>query len=556
MEPYALQFVFVNGSKVTNPCLFTNYSPQYQRDRFTRLDFVQQGRSDYVCHMQIEIPGCFEFHVRHDNGNSVSGSFVVDPLLRISNDVLPLDGINILTIIPKWMPSITNWPAFFQSFQDTGYNMVHFAPVNSRGSSNSPYAIYDQLSISDDLFNDPNLSESDKEVQLVSSIRNIQLQNKILSVTDIVWNHTACNSLWLQAHPEAGYNLITAPHLQSAFDLDEAILDFSNDIASMEIDTSVMTKEKLEHLMILFEKNVLVGLNLWQYYVMDVAPQVAKFREVWSKRDPSVNLIKIQSACGQNSLKEQALELKNYAFSDPLTYKRFSKTMDVAKSVEFMNSFVHNCGLEGFENQIAAYQVFLDEINLPFYLEWDNDRESILSQIANRAQFLRIAEHGPKLGDINRNSPLVDPYFTRLPRNTLTQHRDAGELALANNGWIWNADPLQNFASSESKAYLRREVIPWGDCVKLRYGDCYDDNPWLWDHQLQYTLKMASIFHGFRIDNCHSTPIHVASYFLDKARKLNPNLYVIAELFTGSEEKDIFFVSKLGTFLLLYVFLL
>ena len=136
--------------------------------------------------------------------------------------------------------------------------------------------------------------------------------------------------------------------------------------------------------------------------------------------------------------------------------------------------------------------------------------------------------------------PLVPTYFTRIPKGS-------GEIhALANNGWIWNADPFNNFAESGSQAYLRREVIVWGDCVKLRYGIGPQDNPWLWNHMAEYTRKMAKYFQAFRIDNCHSTPIHVASYLLKEGRKIRPDLYVCAELFTGSEEKDMRFVSSLG----------
>jgi glycogen debranching enzyme len=62
----------------------------------------------------------------------------------------------------------------------------------------------------------------------------------------------------------------------------------------------------------------------------------------------------------------------------------------------------------------------------------------------------------------------------------------------------------------------------------------------------EYTERMASLFHGFRIDNCHSTPIHVAQYLLDHARRMNPNLYVVAELFTNSEELDMTYVTRMG----------
>lgn len=139
--------------------------------------------------------------------------------------------------------------------------------------------------------------------------------------------------------------------------------------------------------------------------------------------------------------------------------------------------------------------------------------------------------------------PLVESYFTRLtPPGTFDQTK----YCVANNGWIWDADPLQNFALPPSKAYLRREVIVWGDCVKLRYGSGPADNPWLWEHMASYVRMLAATFDGFRIDNCHSTPLHVGVAMLDVARVINPDLYICAELFTGSEEMDLLFVQKLG----------
>jgi len=62
----------------------------------------------------------------------------------------------------------------------------------------------------------------------------------------------------------------------------------------------------------------------------------------------------------------------------------------------------------------------------------------------------------------------------------------------------------------------------------------------------KYVKKTASIFQGIRLDNAHGTPIHVAEYFVRKARKANPNIYIFSELFTGSQELDALYSKRIG----------
>lgn len=97
-----------------------------------------------------------------------------------------------------------------------------------------------------------------------------------------------------------------------------------------------------------------------------------------------------------------------------------------------------------------------------------------------------------------------------------------------------------------STPYMRRDIVIWGDCVKLRYGDCPQDSPWLWKHMERYIRGMAHIFHAVRIDNAHGTPLHVAAHMVDMARQVRHNLFVCAELFTGSQETDVQYVESLG----------
>lgn len=478
----------------------------------------------------------------------------VAPRLLLDGKQLPLPAISMISIISKFMGKYpTDWDMHLNGIIGRGYNMVHFTPLQRRGQSNSPYSMYDQLAFDPEYF-------PHGEADVAKLVKNME-KGGLLSLTDVVLNHTADNSAWLQEHPEVGYNVSTAPWLRSALELDTELIEFGAKLGELGFPTTLTGTDDLLKIMDGIKIHVIAKIKLWEYYVIAIERDADAIIEAWASGNikfpeggfggsgvGGLEAIKLASSAEQAKfLLEKAIVGTGRLGG---RYRRAVVPEIGAAFFTAINGRFEGDGSNSTDRAAArsALVNVLDEVNLEFYKEYDADVAEILEQLFNRIRYVRLDENGPKLGPIEGRygNALIESYFTRLPKNSVTAKHKQEDLALVNNGWIWAANALVDNAGPSSRAYLRREVIVWGDCVKLRYGTGPKDSPFLWDYMARYTRMMAKYFHGFRIDNAHSTPIHVAEYLLDEARRVRPNLYICAELFTGSEEMDYVFVKRLG----------
>jgi glycogen debranching enzyme len=191
--------------------------------------------------IQVDLPishaGAFVYWVEYDgdaSGERIKGRdgyFNIDPILRtkartpiLSSDLkpltpaagggtvhpdtyvnLPLDGLNILTVVSKWMGPISEWRAHFAEASRRGYTVLHWTPLQERGESDSPYSIRDQMRYDPSMFISAEKEMKDGgKAKVEETLRVAKEEYGLLSLTDVVLNHTANDSPWLLDHPEAG----------------------------------------------------------------------------------------------------------------------------------------------------------------------------------------------------------------------------------------------------------------------------------------------------------------------------------------------------------------
>lgn len=468
------------------------------------------------------------------------GYFCIVPEWEISDGkkTYSLNSLSIITHITKLLGPIKDWESRFLVIKESGYNMIHLTPVQKLGISNSSYSIaeYDQ----------PNPLIGEDFAELENFIKKIEDDWHILTIQDVVLNHAAKNAKWLQEHPECAYNCFNTPHMRPAYILDRVLQQFSREISEGEWESKglpalIDTDNHLNALRCILEDEIFPNIRLQEFFQIDVDKLVLEFSDKLKECQLKANV----------SDKNVAVTIDVICFVQDNEFRRFGSTIDFDGAQKFYRTNKFN----NAEEAIQHFRDHLDQLNAESLCTVNEHIAVAINAIIGHVLYERVAEHGRKLGKVVARHPLVTNYFLHPKQYEGQSWFDDEKLAydpstapylMACNGWIMNADPLINFAEWPSQVYLRRELVCWGDCVKLNYGKGPEDCPYLWDYMQKYVEKCAKIFHGFRIDNCHSTPIHVAEYLLTRARRIRKELYVVAELFTGGEQIDNIFVNRLG----------
>ena len=412
-------------------------------------------------------------------------------------------------MLTKNLGLFKEWRKRLTVSKELKYNVIHFTPIQQLGGSNSAYALANQHKVNP-MFK-ASLDDIKKEVDFMEK------KWCMISVTDIVLNHTADDSEWIHQHTECGYNLVNSPHLRPAFLLDSAFIWIAREMVD-----GILQKTDGLTAMISTEMDVQkIGVLLKTFYV----PQL-KLYEMF--------MINLENALGKFNSIERGDSFK-------VDYGNFERNR--ASLVQIPHSI----------KSLGELKKLVEAENCRKRTELREWMNYAINNALDAIRYERLNPNGPYYGKpVSPTCPLVSPYFNHTPFDEFRISQEEkkmyneGQKFMAHNGWVMGATGTEDFAGPESNVYLRRELIAWGDCIKLRYATGPTGVPYLWEHMRKYVEAQAKIFHGLRIDNCHSTPLHVAEYFIDVARQVRPDIYIMAELFTSSEATDNIYVNRLG----------
>eukprot|EP00931_Biecheleriopsis_adriatica_P078361 TRINITY_DN51816_c0_g1_i1.p1 TRINITY_DN51816_c0_g1~~TRINITY_DN51816_c0_g1_i1.p1 ORF type:complete len:688 (+),score=108.01 TRINITY_DN51816_c0_g1_i1:85-2148(+) len=478
---------------------------------------------DWVAEWCAERPGPYELSIRYTAGSqSVDGpkwQMVVEPVLTVKGNPLPARSVVQLTVLSRLAGPIEHWPDSLAGQAALGYNMIHFTPIQPPGESGSCYALNDHDDIDGTLLEAPPESKEKRLEVVKQSVQRLEKEHGLLSAMDIVLNHCAGSAPWLLEQPESAYNIHNCPHLLAASELDEKLAWFSDELKHGRFGGPLIRDHgEVDRVMSGVQQHVLEPLCLHEYFQLDEAACL----QAWSDAEGSA-----VEACEEcyDALKDSLLPSLGASRSGAVIPGEMSRK---------------------YCSDLQALKGAMSRLQGDLRAHFSVLQQDILGAIRGVITFERLQIKKGPVGD--GDLKLIPRYFRRLTLSASAQERlGYSEEVVAHNGWVMDWPATEDFAApSWRMVYLRRHLCAWDDTVKLRYGERPADAPFVWEYMTKYAVEMARIFHAIRLDNAHSTPLHVSQHVLARVREANPHCWIFAELFTGNFATDLKFQRSLG----------
>ena len=192
--------------------------------------------------------------------------------------------------------------------------------------------------------------------------------------------------------------MINSPHLEAAVLLDDALRDFSNQIDSLGFANPITNGSELDKIMDHLKNTVLPSLKLWEFYVIDVKSEKAKFGKAWQAKKSVGDLKRDLSGMGRAAIVNLFAELalnKNWAG----LAGRYSAEIDnMDQAIAFIAKLVNDTNSsEAAEKELEQ---ILNDLNVDRYRMFNEDTAAILDNTRGRIQYTRLASHGPQMGKI------------------------------------------------------------------------------------------------------------------------------------------------------------
>jgi glycogen debranching enzyme len=486
---------------------------------------------DLIFELPIITPGAWSFQlVRHDTAaNPVP--FIVDPVIMINGRNLSPGALVIQTNYGRCIGLLENWVSNLKAISALGYNMIHLPPFQELGDK-SHYSIKDSLQLSSDLF-PPGFDVRERWPLFKRTLEQIEQDLGIVFMTDVLLNHMNPEAEFLKEHPEAGYNMNNSPHLRPAYYVDKVLNELSNTIASDTVPgiQADLRPDDVPRL----RQFLLAGFHdsdLKKYFTIDVEQAVEDLRAAEGDLPKRFEILRIRAANYASPQRQNIMRTRGIVDDHQFNPGSIHIDLNFARAL-------YNPPGPSRDAHLQEFRDCLHTLNMPYVQHYNSIVSEVVDNVLNTFQYHRYDPRGPKLGRVTIETPLNWRYFSEI------QTADS-LIPVANNGWIFADDPTSDFISPGHEAYLRRQVVIWGDNVKLNFGNKPEDSPALWDHMREYVRSVAEVCRALRLDNAHSTPICVGEYFLREARKVNPSIYIMAELFTNSPEREIEYINRLG----------